>query len=101
MTALAYVVSHGRIVLEGTPDWSKRVAGVVSRLTPATCRKCGGADFIHLPVNGSLCINWKRSIGALSPRLSFERKVADIVGRRPENIEALMTQLRDALGGVR
>lgn len=101
MTALAYVVSHGRIVLEGTPDWSKRVQGVVRRLTPSTCRRCGGEDFVHLPVNGALCRNWKRSLGSQSTTWWLHQKVADIVGRRPENIEALGHELKTSLGGAR
>lgn len=30
------------------PNWHTRVAGVVRRLTPSTCRRCGRTDYAHL-----------------------------------------------------
>lgn len=98
MTALAYVVSHGRIVLEGTPDWAQRVRDVANRLTPKTCRRCGGEDGSHFPVGRVLCRNW-RPFGPPSAGERLERMAADVVGRRPESIDALMGQLKAALGG--
>lgn len=92
----AYVVSHGRIVLEGTPDWTARVRRVADRFVRSTCRHCGGEDFTHSLVSGSLCRGW-RPFGPPTAGERLERMAAEIVGRRPENIEALMQQLKAAL----
>lgn len=98
--APAFIVSHGRLVLEGTPDWDSRVRGVASRFTSPTCRHCGGEDYVHHHNGtGKLCKGW-RPFGPPSAGERLERMAAEIAVRRhPECLDVLMAELKAALGG--
>lgn len=92
MTAApAYVVSHGRIVLEGTPDFLARRQSVARRFLKQSCRHCGGDDFIHI----GRCEGFSRSLSAQSPTWWFYRQVekADATLRQWQ----LMQMLKEAL----
>jgi hypothetical protein len=87
----SYNVVHGRMVLDGTPDFLARRSGVAARLTKPTCRHCGGEDFTHY----GRCEGFKRSLSATSPRWWFYRQVekaAFELGQR-----RLMQALKEAL----